>query len=58
MRSALVNTNTNIVENIIVANPVTPSPFTGYIMVGLTEDQACDIGWIYNSSNNTFSPPT
>jgi hypothetical protein len=48
---------TNIVENIIVADPVTPSPFTGCIMIGLTDDTQCDIGWIYNPSDGTFSPP-
>lgn len=124
-RSALVNDTTNIVENICVANPVTPSPYAGLFMVGLadavyeeqtvtntathpagttvavnpdgtvtltlpggaTEDfpagttivehadgtitttytttesvlitpaTPCDIGWIYNPANGTFSAP-
>jgi hypothetical protein len=58
MNSALVNITTNIVENIIVAEPVTPCPFDGYIMVGLADGQACDIGWIYNPADGTFSNPT
>lgn len=58
MRSALVNETTNIVENIIVAEPVTPSPFTGYIMVGLTDGEPCDIGWSYNPIDGTFNPPS
>lgn len=37
MRSALVNDSTNIVENICVAAPVTPSPYTGLFMVGLED---------------------
>lgn len=37
MRSALVNDTTNIVENICVADPVTPSPYTGMFMVGLQD---------------------
>lgn len=35
--SALVNDTTNIVENICVAIPVTPSPYAGLIMVGLED---------------------
>lgn len=125
MRSALVNETTNIVENICVASPVTPSPYAGYLMVGLQDavyetqtvthndtypagttvvvnpdgtvtltlpdssvqqlpagttvvEQAdgtvtttytttenvlitpgtpCDIGWVYNPANGTFSAP-
>lgn len=37
MRSAVVNNSTFIVENIIVADPVDPSPFDGTIMVGLQD---------------------
>lgn len=36
-RSAIVNETTNIVENICVAEPVTPSPYAGMIMVGLQD---------------------
>ena len=35
--SALVNETTYIVENIGVAQPVTPSPYTGLFMVGLED---------------------
>lgn len=37
MRSALVNDTTYIVENICVAEPVTPSPYAGLFMVGLQD---------------------
>lgn len=56
MNSALVNESTYIVENIIVAEPVTPSPFAGCFMVGLTDSTPCGIGWVYNPANGTFSP--
>lgn len=36
-RSAIVNETTNIVENICVADPVTPSPYAGMFMVGLQD---------------------
>lgn len=35
--SALVNETTNVVENICVAVPVTPSPYSGLFMVGLED---------------------
>lgn len=58
-----------IVENIIMAQPVDPSPFTGVFMVGLSdqvidrdgqiisEGTPCDIGWIYDPVTKTFSQP-
>lgn len=36
-RSALVNNTTNIVENICVADPISPSPYVGLFMVGLQD---------------------
>lgn len=68
MRSALVNDTSMIVDNIIVADPVTPSPFSGVFMVGLKDPvygpdgeiidpgTPCDIGWIYDPVTQTFSP--
>lgn len=37
MRSALVNNTSYVVENIIMADPVDPSPFDGVFMVGLVD---------------------
>ena len=67
--SALVNDVTNIVENICVAQPVTPSPYSGLFMVGLEDPvydadgnivvpgTPCDIGWIYDPATGTFAAP-
>ena len=57
MNSAIVDINTNIVENIIVAEPVDPCPFEGFFMVGLAPNQPCNIGWVYDQPSNTFNPP-
>lgn len=57
MRSAIVEEVTNIVVNIIVADPVTPSPFEGYFMIGLGDDQPCVIGWIYDPNTGQFNEP-
>lgn len=72
MRSAVINESTSIVENICVAEPVNPSPYAGYIMVGLQDAvwdytvdppvevspaTPCDIGWIYDPVTGTFSAP-
>lgn len=51
MRSALVNEITNVVENICVADPVTPSPYAGLFMVGL-QDRIYEIQTI--SYTDTF----
>jgi len=57
MRCALVNKTTNIVENIIVADPsVDPAP-NGYLIIGLPEDSPVAIGWVYDPANGQFSEP-
>lgn len=57
MNCAIVNKNTMIVENIIVADPITDDPPVGCILVGMAYSEPCDIGWIYNPAINTFSDP-
>lgn len=69
MRSALVNNSTNIVENICMAEPVSPSPYDGLYMVGLQDNvfddegnlvsaaTPCDIGWVYDPVTEIFSNP-
>lgn len=56
--SALVNDTTNIVENICVSVPVTPSPYGGLFMVGL-EDPVYETQTTTNTathaSGSTFS---
>lgn len=56
-RCALVNSSTNIVENIIIADPaVDPAP-DGYILVGLPADSTVSSGWIYDPATGTFTDP-
>jgi hypothetical protein len=55
MGCAVVQDVTNIVVNMIVADPSDPPP-EGCFLVDIT-DKACDIGWIYDPVTQTFSPP-
>lgn len=56
MRAAVVDLLTNIVINIIVANPaVDPAP-EGALLVDVTE-APCDIGWVYDPASGTFTDP-
>lgn len=58
MRCALVNQSTNIVENVIVADPsVDPSP-NGYVIIGIPDDSLVCIGWLYDPATGQFSQPT
>jgi hypothetical protein len=55
--SALVDANTLIVVNVIVADPaVDPAP-PGYLLIGLQPGQDCQAGYVYDPVTNTFSPP-
>jgi len=57
MRSALVNQGTNVVENVIIADPATdPSP-DGYSMIGLPDRSPVCIGWVYDPSSGEFTNP-
>lgn len=57
MNSAVVDQATLIVINIIVANPdIDPAP-DGCLLIGLSEGTPCDIGWIYNPADGTFTNP-
>jgi len=55
MRCAVVNNMTNIVDNIIMANPSTdPFPVDSFL-IGLSDDSPVSIGWILNGE--TFIDP-
>jgi len=57
MRCALINQSTNIVENIIIADPsVDPAP-DGYLIIGLPEDSPVAIDWVYDPATGQFSKP-
>jgi len=52
---AIVETSTNIVLNRIVAEVTDVAP-DGCFLVDI-DNFFCEIGWIYNSTINDFSPP-
>lgn len=56
-RCALVDESTNVVINIIVADPaVDPAP-SGTIIVGLPDGSPVTFGWIYDPATGTFTDP-
>ena len=57
MRCALVNDTTNIVENLIVADPATDPAPAGYVIIGLPDDSPVAVGWIYDPATQTFTDP-
>lgn len=55
MRAALVNSSTNLVDNVIVADPaVDPAP-EGFLLVAIPDDSPVSIGWTYDGS--AFADP-
>lgn len=57
MRCALVDLSTNIVVNLIIANPELDVPPVGYLIVGIPDDSPVQFDWIYNPTTNEFTPP-
>ena len=57
MRAAVVDLQTYMVINIIVANASVDAPPDGCMLVQLAADTECNIGWLYSPGNNTFTPP-
>lgn len=56
MRCALVEISTNLVMNLIVADPaVDPSP-DGFTLIGLSDEDPIQIGWSWDGEY--FYPPT
>jgi hypothetical protein len=56
MRCAVVDFS-NIVVNLIMADPaVDPAP-EGCILVGLPDDSPVSFGWIYNPADGSFTDP-
>ena len=55
--SALVDADTLIVVNVIVADPaIDPAP-PGYLLIGLQPRQECQAGYVYDPATGTLSPP-
>lgn len=55
MKAAVIDQQTNIVTNIIMADAHTDPAPDGYYLVDVT-NVFCDIGWIYDPATQTFSP--
>lgn len=57
MNYAVINNETNVVENTIVLNPgSTWQPPTGSYIVDIS-NLGVGIGWTYDSQSNTWTPP-
>jgi hypothetical protein len=56
MHSAVVDLQTNVVVNRIVATASIALPPDGCYLVDIT-DLVCDIGWIYDQTSKTFIDP-
>ena len=55
--SAIVDAETLIVVNVIVADPaVDPAPL-GYLLIGLQPGQDCQAGYIYDPVTGALTPP-
>ena len=57
MKAAVVDLQTMIVLNIIMADAnVDPAP-DGCELVDITNGPDCNIGWVYDPTTGTFAPP-
>ena len=57
MRCAAINIETNIVDNVIIADAsVDPAP-PGLLLVNIAEDNQVSIGWSYNPETQQFAAP-
>jgi hypothetical protein len=53
--AAVVNSQTNIVENTIIADAATDTPADGMYLIDVPEGVVCSIGYLWNG--NEFVPP-
>jgi hypothetical protein len=51
MRWAIVNLDTNIVENVIIWDGIGDLPFPVDTIIQLVEDERCGPGFAYNANN-------
>lgn len=56
-RCAVIDDQSNIVGNVIMANPDVDNPPANTFFVKLPDDSLVSIGWIYNPSTKTFTDP-
>ena len=57
MRCALVDLSTNHVVNLIIASPDTDPAPDGHVIVGLPDESAVAIGWLYDPFTGLFTDP-
>lgn len=57
MRSALVDNQTNIVYNVIIADPSVDLTPEGYTMIIIPDGIQVCAGWIYDFQTNIFIDP-
>ena len=57
MNCAVVDNNTLLVVNIIVADPAIDKPIEGCTLVALDLTTTCDIGWAYDPATGLFIDP-
>lgn len=55
MRCALVENSTNLVVNLIMADPAIDNPPDGFILIGLSDEDPVEIGWSWDGEY--FYPP-
>lgn len=55
MRCALVENSTNLVVNLIMADPATDNAPDGFILIGLSDEDPVEIGWSWDGEH--FNPP-
>jgi len=56
MRAAVVDTGTNLVVNLIIADASVDAPPLGCVLVNI-DDIDCNIDWTYDAAANSFTPP-
>jgi len=57
MTAAVVDLQTLIVINLIVADAATDPPPDGCELIDVTNGPPCSIGWTYDPATGLFAPP-
>ena len=55
MKCAVIDNNTNLVINLVMADPENDIPHEGTTLVGVENIPELQVGWIYNPNNKTFT---
>jgi hypothetical protein len=57
MRCAVINIETNNVENVIIADAASDPAPPGHLLVNIPEDSLVAIGWYYDPVTEQFTQP-